>query len=134
VRAAQRFSMPGLAVPAALGTPCGRTRGTAWPEDEDPNLVPRLRLRQGLQALQEHHEGEAVRDKVPVPVRAPYGTIGARRPYVDVRVLLPVPLKPPDLHQRSGGNLLHGPVSPSGKRSAQRLSEITCYPSSSSWL
>ena len=73
-------------------------------------------------------------DEVPVPERAPYGTLGARRLYVAVRVLLPVPLKPPDLLRRSGGNLLHGPVSLSGKRSAQRLSEITCYPPSSSSL
>src|SRR5207302_9159153 len=91
---------------------------------------PHLRLRQGLQALQEHHEGESVRDKVPVPKRAPYGAVGARRLDVDVRVLLPVPLKPPDLVRRSGGNLVHEPVSLSGKRSAQRLSEITCYPPS----
>jgi len=97
-------------------------------------LYHALRPRQGLQALQEHHEGEAIRDKVPVPERTPYGTVGARRLYVDVRVLLPVPLKPPDLLRRSGGNLLHGPVSLSGKRSAQRLSEICCYPSSLSWL
>lgn len=90
------------------------------------------RRRQGLQALQEHHEGEAVSDKVPVPERAPYGTLGTRRLYVDVRVLLPVPLKPPDLVRRSGGNLVHGPVSLPGKRSAQRLSGITCHPSSSS--
>jgi hypothetical protein len=53
--------------------------------------------------------------------------------YVDVRVLVPVPLKPPGLVRRSGGNLWHGPVSLSGKRSAQRLSQITCYPPSSQW-
>jgi hypothetical protein len=46
-------------------------------------------------------------------------------------VLVPVPLKPPDLVRRSGGNLVHGPVSLSGKRSAQRLSRITCLPPSS---
>jgi len=96
-------------------------------------LCPAQRLRQGLQALQEHHEGEAVRYKVPVPERSPYGTLGVRRLYVDVRVLVPVPLKPPGLIRRSRGNLLHGPVSLSGKRSAQRLSQITCYPPSSQW-
>ena len=69
---------------------------------------PHLRLRQGLQALQEHHEGESVRDKVPVPQRAPYGAVGARRLDVDVRVLLPVPLKPPDLVRRSGGTSCTG--------------------------
>ena len=77
--------------------------------------------------------GEAVRDKVPVPERAPHGTAGARRLYVDVRVLLPVPLKPPDLLRRSGGNLVHGPVSLPGQRSAQRLCAIACYPPSPSW-
>ena len=46
--------------------------------------------------------------KVPAPERAPYGTLGARRLYGDVRVLLPVPLKPPNLVRRTGGNLLHG--------------------------
>jgi hypothetical protein len=92
-------------------------------------LCRALRLRQSLQALQEHHEGEAIRDKVPVPERAPYGTAGARRLDVDGRVLPPVPLKPADLVRRSGGNLVHGPVSLSGKRSAQQLSGITCYPS-----
>ena len=96
-------------------------------------LCRALRLRQSLQALQEHHEGEAVRYKVPVPERSPYGTLGVRRLYVDVRVLVPVPLKPPGLIRRSRGNLLHGPVSLSGKRSAQRLSQITCYPPSSQW-
>jgi Transposase DDE domain len=88
------------------------------------------RLRQGLQTLQEHHEGEAVCDKVPIPERAPYSAVGARRPYGDVRVLLPVPLKPLDLLRRSEGNLVHGPVSLSGQRSAQWLSGITCYPPS----
>ena len=41
-------------------------------------------------------------DEVPVPERAPYGTLGARRLYVHARVLLPVPLKPPELLRRSG--------------------------------
>jgi len=63
-----------------------------------------------------------------VPERAPYGALGAGRLYVDVRVLLPVPLKPPNLVRRAGGNLLHGPVSLSSKQSTQELSEITCYP------
>jgi hypothetical protein len=83
-------------------------KGTSWPGAKDRNVVLRSRRRQGLQAVQEHHEGESVRDKVLVPKRAPYGTVGARRLYVDVRVLLPVPLEPPDLVRRSGGNLLHG--------------------------
>jgi hypothetical protein len=82
-----------------------------------------LRLRQGLQAVQEHHEGEAVRDEVPVPERAPYGAVRAGRLDVDVRVLLPVPLKPRKLFRRTGGNLWHGPVSLSGERPAQQLSE-----------
>jgi hypothetical protein len=69
--------------------------------------------------------------RFPVPERSPYGTPGARRLYVDVRVLVPVPRKPPGLVRRFGGNLVHGPVSLSGKRSAQRLSQITCYPPSS---
>ena len=34
-----------------------------------------------------------------------------------------------NLVRRSGGNLVHGPVSLSGKQSAQLLPEITCYPS-----
>ena len=65
-----------------------------------------------------------------MPERAPYGALGAGRLYVDVRVLLPVPLKPPNLVRRTGGNLLHGPVSLPGKRSTQPLSENTCYPPS----
>jgi len=92
-----------------------------------------LRLRQGLQAVQEHHEGEAVRDEVPVPERAPHGALGAGRLYVDVRVPLPVPLKPRNLVRRAGGNLSHGLVSLSGQRSAQQLPEITRYPPSPSW-
>ena len=87
-----------------------------------------LRLRQGLQAVQEHHEGKAVRDEVPVPERAPYGARGAGRQYVDIRVPLPVPLKPRNLVRRTRRNLSHGPVSLSGKRSTQQLSEITRYP------
>jgi hypothetical protein len=56
--------------------------------------------------------------RFPVPERAPYGTLGTGRLYIDVRVLLPVPLKPPDLLPRSGGNLVHAPVPLPGKRSA----------------
>src|SRR5262249_36955918 len=64
-------------------------------------------------------------DKVPVPERAPDGTAGAGRLYADVRGLLPVPLKPPDPLRRSVGNLVHGPVSLSGKRNG--FPETTRY-------
>ena len=50
------------------------------------------RCRQALQAFHEHHGGEAIRDDLPVPERAPHGALRAGRLYVDVRVLLPVPL------------------------------------------
>ena len=62
-------------------------------------------------------------DKVPIPERAPHGPTGAGRLYIDVRVLLPVPLKPPNLVRRTGGNLLHGPVSLPGELTTQPLSE-----------
>jgi len=98
-----------------------RCRGMPGRRVKTEILCRTLRFLQGLKTVQEHHEGEAVRYEVPVPERAPHRALGAGGLYVDVRVLLPVPLKPRNLVRRAGGNLSHGSVSLPGKRSTQAL-------------
>ena len=98
-----------------------RCRGMPGRRVKTEILCRTLRFLQGLKTVQEHHEGEAVRYEVPVPERAPHRALGAGGLYVDVRVLLPVPLKPRNLVRRARGNISHGSVSLPGKRSTQAL-------------
>ena len=84
-----------------------------WPAPGESQRTGRLVLRQCLQAVQEHHEGEAVRYEVPFPVCAPDSALGPGGLYVNVRVPGLVRLKPGDLIRGAWGDLLQGhpPVS-----------------------